>query len=195
MKEKIKEYKIDNTVIAVVSIVVGIILTIFPGATLRTIGRLISAALFIMGAVAIVTYLKRNAEDNFMRNDFLKGLVEITLGVCTLIKADLIVNILPVVLGVVVIISGCKKLQETIDMFKAKSQSWLLILILAVINIAVGIVIVCNPFKTMTVITIVTGAGLIYGGVMDFFISRHVAKQMDGVGSSSGSDDNNMLGM
>lgn len=187
MKEKIKEYKVDNTVIAVVSIVVGIILTIFPGATLRTISRLISAALFIMGAVAIVTYLRRNTEDNFMRNDFLKGLVEITLGICTLIKADLIVSILPVILGIIVIISGCKKLQETIDMIKSKSKSWITLMVISALNIGLGILIVCNPFDAAKTLFMVIGIGLVFGGVMDFVITQYIAKKMSSVDSS---DDN-----
>lgn len=188
MKEKIKEYKLDNTVIAVVSIVVGIILTIFPGATLRTIGRLISAALFIMGAVSIVTYLRRSSEENFMRNDFLRGLVEITLGVCTLIKADLIISILPVVLGIVVIISGCKKLQETIDMIKSKSKSWISFMVISAINIGLGVLIVCNPFKTAKTLIMMIGIGLVFGGVMDFIITQIIAKKIEK--GSSESDDN-----
>ena len=45
MNEKIKEYKIDNIVMGILSAVVGVILVIFPGTTLRMIGYLVSAAL------------------------------------------------------------------------------------------------------------------------------------------------------
>lgn len=53
MNEKIKEYKIDNIVMGILSAVVGVILVIFPGTTLRMIGYLVSAALFLMGIVSI----------------------------------------------------------------------------------------------------------------------------------------------
>mgnify|MGYP002681900829 CR=1 FL=1 len=78
MNEKIKEYKIDNIVMGILSAVVGVILVIFPGTTLRMIGYLVSAALFLMGIVSIIIYMRRKTEDNFMKNDFLKGLVAIT---------------------------------------------------------------------------------------------------------------------
>lgn len=54
MNEKIKEYKIDNIVMGILSAVVGVILVIFPGTTLRMIGYLVSAALFLMGIVSII---------------------------------------------------------------------------------------------------------------------------------------------
>ena len=70
MNEKIKEYKIDNIVMGILSAVVGVILVIFPGTTLRMIGYLVSAALFLMGIVSIIIYMRRKTEDNFMKNDF-----------------------------------------------------------------------------------------------------------------------------
>ena len=111
MNEKIKEYKIDNIVMGILSAVVGVILVIFPGTTLRMIGYLVSAALFLMGIVSIIIYMRRKTEDNFMKNDFLKGLVAITLGVCTILKVEVVISLLPLILGIIIIISGCSKLQ------------------------------------------------------------------------------------
>ena len=192
MGDKIKEYKLDNSVIAVISVILGIILIIFPGAILKTISRLISVALFVMGTVSIVTYLRRTTEDNFMKNDFLRGLVEITLGVCTLIKTALIVEILPIVLGIVIIISGCKKLQEAIDMAKSKNKSWITLLIIAALNIGIGVLVVCNPFDTAKTLIIIIGAGLVFGGIMDFIITQYVAKKIGGSGKDSNDDFTSM---
>ena len=178
MNEKIKEYKIDNIVMGILSAVVGVILVIFPGTTLRMIGYLVSAALFLMGIVSIIIYIRRKTEDNFMKNDFLKGLVAITLGVCTILKVEVVISLLPLILGIIIIISGCSKLQETIDM--ARVKSWLILLIAAIINIALGVLVVCNPFDTMKLLVTIIGIGMIFGGVTDVFITLHIAKKMGG---------------
>lgn len=177
MNEKIKEYKIDNIVMGILSAVVGVILVIFPGTTLRMIGYLVSAALFLMGIVSIIIYMRRKTEDNFMKNDFLKGLVAITLGVCTILKVEVVISLLPLILGIIIIISGCSKLQETIDMARVKSPSWLILLIAAIINIALGVLVVCNPFDTMKLLVTIIGIGMIFGGVTDVFITLHIAKK------------------
>lgn len=180
MNEKIKEYKIDNIVMGILSAVVGVILVIFPGTTLRMIGYLVSAALFLMGIVSIIIYMRRKTEDNFMKNDFLKGLVAITLGVCTILKVEVVISLLPLILGIIIIISGCSKLQETIDMARVKSPSWFILLITAIINIALGVLVVCNPFNTMKLLVTIIGIGMIFGGVTDVFITLHIAKKMGG---------------
>lgn len=180
MNEKIKEYKLDNIVMGILSAIVGVILVIFPGTTLRMIGYLVSAALFLTGIVSIIIYLRRKTEDNFMKNDFLKGLVAITLGVCTILKVEVVISLLPLILGIIIIVSGCSKLQETIDMARAKSPSWLILLITSVINIALGILVVCNPFNTMKLLVTIIGIGMIFGGVTDIFITLHIAKKMGG---------------
>lgn len=180
MNEKIKEYKIDNIVMGILSAVVGVILVIFPGTTLRMIGYLVSVALFLMGIVSIIIYMRRKTEDNFMKNDFLKGLVAITLGVCTILKVEVVISLLPLILGIIIIISGCSKLQETIDMARAKSPSWLILLITSIINIALGVLVVCNPFNTMKLLVTIIGIGMIFGGVTDVFITLHIAKKMGG---------------
>ena len=164
----------------ILSAVVGVILVIFPGTTLRMIGYLVSAALFLMGIVSIIIYMRRKTEDNFMKNDFLKGLVAITLGVCTILKVEVVISLLPLILGIIIIISGCSKLQETIDMARVKSPSWLILLIAAIINIALGVLVVCNPFDTMKLLVTIIGKGMIFGGVTDVFITLHIAKKMGG---------------
>ena len=178
MRDRVKEYKADNLTMALVSIAVGAVLIVFSGPILKMIGYLVSVALFLMGAASVISYFRRPPEDNFMNNDFLRGLVEIVLGVCALIRVKIVIDFLPMVFGIVVIISGCKKLQEAIDMARVKDKSWIAFIVIAAINIGLGVVVVCNPFDTARILMIFIGAGLIFGGIMDFVITMYVSKQL-----------------
>lgn len=178
MKEKIKEYKISNLIVSAVSIIIGVILCVFPDFTLRTIGKLVSIALLIVGTVNVTIYLMRDNEENFMKNDFLRGLVLITLGVCAFIKVEVIIDILPIALGIYIIIIGCKKLQDTIDLIRSKSERWMILMGITAINLAVGILVVCNPFTTIRLLMIIIGVGFVYGGVTDIFFTIYVAKKI-----------------
>ena len=119
MKEKFKNFRWDSIVIAIASIVLGIILIVFPEITLKTLGYAIGIGIIVLGVISIIFYLARESSDNLNRNDFLLGTVEIVIGICAIIKIAIIIDLLPIAMGIIIIISGCAKLQDTVDLLRA----------------------------------------------------------------------------
>ena len=153
---------------------------VIPETMVKTLGYLIGILLIAVGAVSIICYLLREAGQNYYRNDFGYGLVGIAVGVIFLNRVEWLISLLPLILGVMVLASGCGKLQEVIDMKRAGCDSWIVILIMAALNAAFGIVLIINPFKTALLLLQLVGVGLIFSGITDCVTLFYVKHKMKG---------------
>ena len=64
------------------------------------------------------------------------------LGAVVLYKVEIVISLIPFILGVLVLCSGCSKLQDAIDLKRLDYGSWLGLLIVAAINIILGVVLI-----------------------------------------------------
>ncbi len=167
MKKFLKKVKWDAILTSVLYIVLGIVSMVIPLAMAKILGYLIGILLIVAGAVSMICYLLREAAQNYYRNDFLHGLVGIAVGILVLYRVEWIISLLPVLLGILVLASGCGKLQEVIDMKRMGYGSWVGMLILAAVNVIFGVVLIVNPFEWALVLFQVIGAGLVFSGVTD----------------------------
>lgn len=167
MKKFLKKVKWDAILTSVLYIVLGIVSMVIPLAMAKILGYLIGILLIVAGAVSMICYLLREAAQNYYRNDFLHGLVGIAIGILVLYRVEWIISLLPVLLGILVLASGCGKLQEVIDMKRMGYGSWVGMLILAAVNVIIGVVLIVNPFEWALVLFQVIGAGLVFSGVTD----------------------------
>lgn len=171
----LKELKWDALMLSALDIMLGIVVLVLPETTARTLGYLIGAVLILAGTVSMICYLLRDAHQNYYHNDFLSGLVEIILGCLVLYKVEWIISLIPFVLGLLVLISGCSKLQDVIDMKRMGYGNWVIMLILAAVNVVFGIVLICNPFQAASLLLRMIGLGLIFSGITDGIITLYFA--------------------
>ena len=167
MKELLKKVKWDAILSSLLYVVLGIVALIIPETMIKTLGYLIGILLILVGAVSMICYLLRDNSLNYYRHDFEYGLVGIAVGILFLYKVEWIISLVPVILGILVLASGCGKLQEVIDMKRMGYGSWVGMLILAAVNVIFGVVLIVNPFEWALVLFQVIGAGLVFSGVTD----------------------------
>lgn len=183
MKKFMKRMKWDVIMTSFLYVALGIAVLVMPETMRMALGYLIGAFLIVAGAVSMIGYLLRDAHQNYFRNDFVYGLIEITIGIIVLYKIDVIVQLVSIILGVLVVASGCRKLQDVIDMKRMEYGNWIAMLVLAAVNVIFGVVLILNPSAVRTVIEQMIGIGLIVSGVTDCVIAcyftRIIKKYMD----------------
>lgn len=173
----LKELKWEAILTSVLYILLGIVALVVPETMQKTLGYLIGIVLILAGAVSMICYLLRDARENYYHNEFVFGLIGIVVGVAVLYKVEVIISLIPFILGILVLFSGCSKLQDAIDLKRLNYGSWVGMLVLAVINIILGIVLICNPFQAAVLLFRVLGAGLILSGASDCFSSIYFARK------------------
>lgn len=174
----LKEMKWSAILRSAVYMILGIILIIFPDTTARTLCYLGGGAVVIIGVVTLITYQFRELKIRYYRNDFVVGLIEVLLGLFCIYKAQLLIALLPFILGIFVAISGFCKLQNGLDVKRMGYSNWHIIVLLAALNIVFGMVLLWNPFTAAVVMYIVIGVGLVFSGITDLVLTILISGQV-----------------
>ena len=180
MKRLLKQMKWETLLSSSLYIVLGVVALVIPDTMVKTLGYLIGILLIVAGAVSMICYLLREASQNNYRNDFGYGLVGIAVGILFLYKVEWIISLVPVILGILVVASGCRKLQDVIDMKRLGYGNWVTVLILAAVNVVLGVALIANSLDAALLFLQLVGAGLIFSGVTDIATCFYLAKMAKG---------------
>lgn len=172
-----KEMKWNMLLSAVLYMVLGVILVLFPATTARMICYMIAGIAIIIGLVNLVVYFTRNITKNYYRNDFVMGLLMIILGIFVIYKVDLIIALVPFIIGLCIVVSGLFKFQGALDMQRMGGNA-VLILALAVVNVVIGVLMVINPFESALLLYRLLGAGLLFSGLTDLVSNLYLSRKM-----------------
>ncbi|MDE6639966.1 MAG: DUF308 domain-containing protein [Acetatifactor sp.] len=183
MRRILKEMKWDALSTGILYIVLGVMSLALPETMEKILGYMIGVVLIVGGAVSMISYLLRDAHQNYYHNDFLHGLIGIAAGILVLVKMDIIIGLISFLLGTLVLVSGCSKLQDVIDMKRLECGNWIVMLIIAAVNVGFGILLICNPFSWTTLLFRLLGIGLLLSGVIDcvstFYFAGRIRRYLD----------------
>lgn len=170
----LKELKWNMILSALLYIVLGGILVLFPETTAKTICYMVAGVAIVLGIINLIMYFTRNVQMNYYRNDFVFGLVLIILGIFIVYRVDLIIALVPFIMGLGIVVSGFFKFQNALDLQRMKSGA-IPFLVLAVINVVFGVLMVINPFESALLLFRLLGIGLIFSGVTDLISTLYIS--------------------
>jgi len=174
----LKEMKWKALFYAAIYVIIGLILLIFPETTAKTLAYAIGVSAILVGAFTVVSYLFRDVSRNYYRNDFVSGMTAIIVGILILMGTEFVISIIPFVLGVLILFSGILKLQHLIDVRRMHYGNGLAFFILAFVNIALGILLIADPFGAVTVLFRLLGAGLVFSGITDALSALYMSRKV-----------------
>ena len=171
-------------VIPVVYIILGLVMVIFPQTTMKTFCLSLGAIAAVLGIVSLISYFSRDAVDFVYRYDFVNGVLLILLGLLFIVKMELITELIPVMLGVMVLANGIMKLQHTIDLKRIGFNGWLYVLVFSLLSLLVGAVCILQPDFIASILVILMGISFLFCGLTDFitlfFLSRRLKEFVNG---------------
>jgi uncharacterized membrane protein HdeD (DUF308 family) len=152
-------------VAAIGMIAVGILLLVWPGATLIVVAILIGAALIVTGLLRLVEGITARGESGGMRAaDIVIGILAVIVGLYALKHHALTVLVLALVVGVLWIVHGIGDLVVAASMGKAPGRGLRVITGLA--SLAAGLVILFWPGISLILLLTILGAWLLFYGLM-----------------------------
>lgn len=173
MKDFLKRIKADYLLSSLVCILLGIVFIVWRGAVLDVMGSIFAVVLIILGVIYLSSYFLEIITNGFSA---IMGIIVLALGIWFLIQPDIVVSIIPILIGVVLIFHGVRGLMETLTAKKYGYSSWGVNMVLCIISIAFGIICVTNAFGIMEKATIVVGIILIYNGLSNIWIASRSTK-------------------
>ena len=167
MEEFLRRGTIINLISTILLLIVGIILVNNPVVTLNMVTYIVETILVVWGIITIVNYVRVESKHDVFSLGFVQGVVCILLALFLIVNPTIIASILPVCIGIWMVFGSLSRIQVAIKLssWGQKTGAWYILL--AVLMFAIGVIIVCNPFKTATVIVQALGFGVITYSVLE----------------------------
>ena len=167
MLDMIKELKKNMILLAVFYLILGIILVLFPEGSGYAICYLIGGLTIIYGIFHLVLYQRTKSPFVTYRYDLVQGVIGLAIGIYVIIVPEILIETLPVVLGVVVMIDSIVKIQNAWDLKRMGYDRWWLVMIGALVTLVFGLLMVFYPFTVYLSVIVFVGISLIVNGVSD----------------------------
>ena len=170
----------EKSIIAssILTLVVGVMLAIYPGNTLSLIGKVIGVALMIIGVSQVVIFFKNEKEDRVANTSFALGIILFAMGLYVFINDKSLTNVFTTIIGLLICIKSIYKIQLAISL-KNYSSTWKYNLVSGLIVLSMGLIIIFYPIETASTILRVIGVILIVSSVYEIIESLVVIKKID----------------
>ncbi|MBQ8043460.1 MAG: DUF308 domain-containing protein [Clostridia bacterium] len=167
MEDFLKKGTIVNLISTLLFLVVGIILVTNPVITLNVVTYVVETILIVWGIITIINYVRVESRHDVFSLGFVQGVVCILLALFLIVNPNILIIILPVCIGIWMVFGSLSRIQIAIKLnaWGQRTSGWYIFL--AVLMFAIGLVIICNPFKTATIIVQALGIGIIAYSVLD----------------------------
>lgn len=161
-----KRMIIYSLLTALLTIIMGIVLLLLPNATNKVVGIIVGIIFLIEGINSVYKYFHREGAKLYNLN-LIFGVLYALLGVVIILYPFTVVEFVTVCLGIYMIINGASKVNYALWLKKGNEESWLITLATGILIAIVGILVIFNPFASLT-LTKLAGAFLIITGILDF---------------------------
>lgn len=160
----------SSLLMSFVEILIGILLLINPVGFTSGIIVALGIVMTIMGLGQIISYFRTDAEEAASGGKLTKGILFAVLGLYCAFKSEWFIATFPVITvlyGVLILIIGVNKLQQSVDMARVKQKYWFVALISALLTLVFAVLIIANPFTSTAILWTFIGVTLIVEAVMD----------------------------
>ena len=166
MEKKISNFLKGEIVSSVFYIAFGLCLILIPDQTVNIICKVIFGLVMIAaGIYHIAIYVAEKGKATIL--DLFTGVIVLVLGVFLFFTPQIVVKILPYLLGAFVLVDSIWKLKGSIRLKKVEQGQWKVLLAGSIIFITLGGLILFFPFVSVPKMLLVCGCILTANGVAD----------------------------
>ena len=166
MWEKINNFLKGQIVTSIIYIALGACLVFMPVSTVNVICKFVFGILLILvGLYHILIYVAEKLNSTIF--DLFSGGVLMVLGIFLFMNPQIVVKLLPILLGTFILVDSIWTLKGSLKLKKRGAGSWKFLFIGSIIFIALGISLVVNPFTMVKYTVIFAGCIFLVNGVLD----------------------------
>ncbi|MCF2662814.1 HdeD family acid-resistance protein [Pseudoflavonifractor phocaeensis] len=169
MKTILHEQRMSSIAAALVTILLGVVLIWWPDRSVNFLCMLLGVSIFITGIIYILGWLARRRE-GVPAFFVLPGVILCALGIWLMTSPASVIKLIQYIFGAILIFHGVVDLQGSVALMRQRWGRWWVDLLLALLTVALGALILLNPFGTFAALVVLIGAALIFDGVSDLCI-------------------------
>ena len=164
--------------LSVLFIVLGVLLLVMPQTSLLWICYAFGAVVLITGIFCLIQYARVRVSGLAAPFLLVAGVITAGLGLFALAKPEVVASFLPVVFGLFILMDGCSRIGTAIDLARHRGEKWWLLLLLSLLSIALGILLLADPFGAAVSVVMLCGVLLIVEGVINLSCVVYAAMEL-----------------
>ena len=171
-----KEFKLvkwNSAVNAVVFLILGILLLLYPTQSLNIGGYLIASILMLAGVSFILRMIKnKGIETNGEAMNLVLSIGSIALSITIFTDPTWIIRMINVFVGIILILSSLMNILELLKYKENKTTSWHLYMSVSAIILIIGIIVIVNPLFLANIIIRIEGISLIINTLHTILVTK-----------------------
>ena len=178
MKSVLQEQRRSSALVALVTIILGVVLVVWPDRSVSMICAILGGALLLCGLLYVIGWFagkRRQSKSVFM---IIPGVILAGLGVWLMTSSSTVIALIQYVFGAVVLFHGILDLQAALALLTQRMNKWWIDLLLALLTLGLGLLILANPFGTFAALVVLIGITLIYDGVSDLWLIGRLSRSL-----------------
>ena len=160
----LKAIRNSLVLLALLYIVLGVVLILFPATSLNLACLLIGAVTLLYGVVRIFGYT-RAGEGEASRLELAFGIVLAALGVFLLACPQLLVSLIPIALGAYLLVDSFSAIKRSLEWKALGFSRWWVSFLVSLVLALFGLVMILRPFTLVANLVVFIGVGFLFDGV------------------------------
>lgn len=170
-----KRIKWHTLLLSLVYLALGVFLMLAPGTTLSVVCYLVGGAVLLCGVVQLVRYFRQKGAVWYAPVTLSSGILCCAVGGFLALRSDIVISILPVVFGLFVVFDSVSRIQNALQLRRCGYRSWTTFLLLGLLSVALGALMIANPFATMETLVVAIGVILTLEGALNLISSLYTS--------------------
>ena len=171
MKQKIEKILSGQIPISILFIILGFCLVVMPIGTLNVLCKVaFGLSMMLSGLYHIVKFIRPNMKGSVSALDLYAGVISFVMGMFLFSNSQIVVKLLPWMLGAFIIADCIWMVQNGMTMNKLNADLWVVLLACALIFFILGVVLVLNPFRQVRTMLSYAGWVFLIKGILDVFL-------------------------
>ena len=170
MKSILREQRLNSILVALVTMALGFVLVLWPNDSVSVMCYILGGALLLSGLLYMAGWFGRNGKEGSSALLLIPGVVLAGLGVWIMLSSESVITLIQYVFGAVLIFHGFLDLQGAVALVSYKAGKWWFDCLLGLGTLALGIIIIVNPFGSFSALVTIIGMALVYDGFTDLWL-------------------------
>lgn len=179
---RIRAAKLGYIIVSALLCALGIVLIVMPDFSASVLCHLGGLLMILFGLVKIVGYCSKDLYRLAFQYDLALGILLLALGAVFLLRANIMVYLIWIFLGVFILSDALLKIQIAIDSRVFGIRQWWLIFSAAIATGIIGFLLIFCPSESRQTVMILLGVSLLFEGILNLITTltavRIIRKQL-----------------
>ena len=167
-------YRRDRIIVAILSILVGLLFVAIPGRLLSVISQVVGIFFIAAGIVSIVLFFLHREKAVTSSFILVFGLIVGAIGIWICLNPAFLITLIPRIIGALFLFAAIIMLSETLTLIRRRYSFWWISLIASLVTLAAGIVLLVRAYEISEMFTRIIGLIFIFSGATSIWIISRI---------------------